>query len=240
MLAQGRTGLAKWSAYTGFKGFKRLMVATLLAAAFIPLAGCQKPNAFLRKEGMDAYADKQYELSHQKFSKAVNQEADDWKAHYYLGMIALKQDRPLDAQLSLEKALSVRSENQETIAILDALAESLQQQGKYANLAAMLQEAADRYGRPEDYLRQGIYLGKSGDVDGAKLAFKKAIRFAAKDDPTPFIALAEFYDSLGAGADALMALRQAYYIEPYNVRVRENIRRHGMVPGPTVAVEPQR
>jgi cytochrome c-type biogenesis protein CcmH/NrfG len=104
----------------------------------------------------------------------------------------------------------------------------------------MLQQAADRYGRPEDYLRQGVYLGKSGDVDGAKLAFAKAIRFAPKDDATPFIALAEFYDSLGSGADALTALRQAYYVAPDNVHIAEEIRRHGMVPGPTVALEPQR
>lgn len=234
MLSQGRTGLAGWV------GLKGLLAACILSTAVLPLAGCNKPNNFLRKEGMNAYADKQYEVSHQKFSRAAIQHPDDWKAHYYLGLIALKQERPMDAQLSLERALSIRANHLETVAILDALAESLHMQSKYANLAAMLQEACDHYGRPEDYLRQGIYLGKSGDVDGAKIAFKKAIRFAPKDDPTPFIALAEFYDSLGSGADALMALRQAYYVDPHNVRVKESIRRHGMVPGPTVAVEPQR
>lgn len=234
MLAQGRNSLF------GRVGIKGLLVGCLLGAAVLPLAGCQKPNRFLRQEGMNAYADKQYEVSHQKFSQAVTQRPEDWKSQYYLGLIALKQDRPLDAQLALEKSLSLRADHPETIAILDALAESLLMQSKYANLTAMLQEACDHYGRPEDYVRQGIYLGKSGDVDGAKLAFKKAIRFARKDDPTPFIALADFYDSLGSGADALMALRQAYYVDPHNVRVQERIRRHGMIPGPTVAVEPQR
>lgn len=238
MLAQGRT---EWTGFLArMAGFKGLLAACLFTAAMLPMVGCQKPSMVLRQEGMNAYADKQYELSHQKFSKAVTQRSDDWKSYYYLGMIALKQDRPLDAQLSLEKALSIRPENLETGAILDGLAESLFVQSKFANLSAMLQEACDRYGRPDDYLRQGIYLGKSGDADGAKLAFKKAIRFSPKDDPSPFIALAEFYDSLGSSADALMALRQAYYIQPTNVRVRENIRKHGMVPGPTVAIEPQR
>lgn len=238
MLAQGRTELPGFLARVA--GFNGLLTACLLAAVMLPVAGCQRPSNFLRQDGMNAYADKNYELSHQKFSQAVNQRSDDWKSHYYLGMIALKQDRPLDAQLSLEKALSIRSEHLETPAILDGLAEALFVQSKFANLSAMLQEACDRYGKPEDYLRQGIYLGKSGDADGAKLAFKKAIRFAPKDDPSPFIALAEFYDSLGSSADALMALRQAYYIEPTNVRVKESIRKHGMVPGPTVAIEPQR
>lgn len=212
----------------------------LLAAALLLTAGCHKPNSFLRKDGMDAYAQKEYEAAHKSFAQAVKQDSADWKAHYYLGLIALEQDRPLDAQLSLERALSLRVEYPESAVILDALAQSLLEQSKYANLAAVLQQATDRYGRSSDYLRQGIFLGRSGDVDGAKVAFKKAIRFAAADDPTPFIELAAFYDSLGAGAEALMALRQAYYVDPYNVRVNEEIRRHGMVPGPTIAVEPQR
>lgn len=218
----------------------RGLVACLLVAAVLVIAGCSKPNSFLRKDGMDAYAAREYDTAHKSFAQAIKQNSADWKTHYYLGLIALEQDRPLDAQLSLERALSLRQEYPESAVILDALAQSLLEQSKYANLAAVLQQATDRYGRPEDYLRQGIFLGRSGDVDGAKIAFKKAIRFAPANDPTPFIELAAFYDSLGAGADALMALRQAYHVDPHNVRVHDEIRRHGMVPGPTIAVEPQR
>lgn len=217
-----------------------VVLSGLVLCVGLMAAGCQKPSNFLRKDGMDAYADKDYAAAQKSFEKVAHRNSADWKAHYYLGLIALEQDRPLDAQLSLERALSLRSEYPESAVILDALAQSLLEQSKFANLAAVLQQASDRYGRPEDYLRQAIFLGRSGDVDGAKLAFRKAVRFAKKDDPTPFIELAAFYDALGAGADAQLALRQAYYIEPHNVRVNEELRRHGIVPGPTIAIEPVR
>ena len=226
MLAKGRTG------WTG------LLTAGLLACV-MGTAGCQS-NPVLRLHGENAYNDGQYDLARQKFTKAVNQKSSDWKAHYYLGLIALKQGQPLEAQLSLEKALSVRDSHIITPDILDALAQSLLDQGKHENLAAMLQQATDRYGTTRDYLRQATFLGKSGDVDGAKIAFQKAIRFARHDDPSPFIKLADFYDSLGAGAEALMALRQAYYITPEDPVLADRIRQHGMVPGPTIAIEPQR
>jgi tetratricopeptide (TPR) repeat protein len=227
MLAQGRTG------------WKVVISAGVLACVMGQMVGCQS-NPVLRKHGMDAYEDGQYDHARAKFTQALSQKSSDWKSHYYLGLVALKQGQPLEAQLSLERALSVRDNHLETPEILDALAQALLEQGKFENLTAMLQQAADRYGATHDYIRQATFLGKSGDVDGAKLAFQKAVRFALKDDPAPFIAMADFYDSLGASAEALLALRQAYYITPDNPRIAERIRQHGMVPGPTVAIEPQR
>ncbi len=215
------------------------MLAAGMLACVMGMAGCQS-NPVLRLHGENAYKEGRYDVARQKFTKAVNRKSSDWKAHYYLGLVALKQGQPLEAQLSLERALSVRDSHEITPEILDALAQALLDQGKYENLTAMLQQSADRYGTTRDYLRQATFLGKSGDVDGAKIAFQKAIRFARKDDPSPFIALADFYDSLGAGAEALMALRQAYYITPEDPKLADRIRQHGMVPGPTVAIEPQR
>lgn len=214
---------------------------TLLAGAILLWGGtgCQPPNALLRREGMDALNLNDVPQADQRFSQAVRQDDTDWKSQYYLGLVRLRQHRPLDAQLALEKALTLRPEDKyATPEILDALAESIFQQNQPANLTAMLQKAADDYGTVPDYLRQAKYLGKSGDVDGAKLAFRKALKFAPKDDPQPYIAMADFFESVGDTQGAITALRKAFYIMPRSQRLGERFRRYGIVPGPTVALEP--
>ena len=216
-----------------------VMLPVFLTAAILIATGCQKPNSLLRRDGMEALDLDNVQAADQHFTTAIKQDSTDWKSQYYLGVVRLKQNRPLDAQLAEEKALTLRpSDKQFTPLILDALAESLFQQDQRAALAAMLQKAADDYGTVPDYLRQAKYLGKINDVDGAKLAFRKALKFAPRNDPAPYIAMGDYFASVGDTQGAIIALGKAYYLTPRNERIAERFRRLGYTPGPTLAIKP--
>lgn len=163
----------------------------------------------------------------------VEKDDTDWEALYYLGKIRLKQGKPLEAQIHLEQAYSLRQDYSAAPHILDALAESLYQQERFDNLAIVLENATKRFGTVQDYTRQGKYLGLAGDPDGAKLAFDKAAEFAAKDDPSPYVAAADFYESINDIPAAVENLRRAHAIVPHNLVIRDRLRKHGVIPGPT-------
>ncbi len=211
-----------------------LGILPVAAMAAVPI-GCE-PNSYLRQRGVEALHAGDTRWADERFSQAVRQDATDWKSLYYLGQIRLKQGQPLEAQMHLERALTLRPDHRQTADILDQLAEALFQQGQTANLHALVKQATQEYGTTRDYLRQAQYLAKSGDVDGAKLAYRKAGQFAQPDDATPFVSMAEFYDSINDRQNAITALRCAYGIDPRSIKLRNRLRSFGVVPGPTIAL----
>lgn len=213
--------------------FSLLCVAALAAI----LAGCGNP--YLRQQGINALHDNDVPRAEKNFAKAVSQDDTDWKAMYYLGVVRIKQNRPSEAQVLLERSLTLRPARAETVEILDALAEAIYMQDDPVMLTAMLQKACDDYGTVRDYTRQGKYLGKIGDPDGAKLAFRKAIRRSDFKDPEAFLALADYLESVGDTEGTILNLRYAYYLLPKAGRIEERFRRYGLVPGPTLALEPK-
>ncbi len=228
MFAIGRTptqsGCCRW-----------LAVVAVVAVC----VGCQsKPNPLLRKHGIDALNDKNLAAAEKRFVQAVEQDPTDWKSLYHLGLIRLQQGMAFDAQILLERALELRHNDAETSDILDALAESLFQRRRMEHLHKLLTQAVTDHGTSRDYLRQGRYMAKLGDVDAAKLAYRKAAYFAAPGDPDPFVKLADFYESIGDTTNAITSLRHAHAIAPGNQRLQHRLREYGIVPGPTAAVPP--
>lgn len=209
-----------------------------LSGVLLLAAGCV-PNAMLRRQGMEAFEAGDVNWADNRFSYAVRQDATDWKSQYYLGRVRIMQNRPLEAALHLEKALSLRDHDPETQDILDALAEALYMQGQPVRLHAMLKKAVYDYGTIRDYLRQGRYLAKTGDADGAKVAYRKAAKFAPAKDPEPFLEIADYYESMGDRQNTIDALRRAYAASPGSRRISARLRQYGIVPGPTVGLPPE-
>lgn len=218
---------------------RQALAAAALLALCVLLPACQAPNALLRRQATEAMADGDLERAEAKARLAVAQDATDWKAQYYMGLIRLKQGRALEAQNYLEQALTLRPTEEETPDILDALAESFYQQKQNAALTAFLRKAiADRHS-VRDYLRQAKYLYQTGDVDGSDGAFRKAARFSPPDDAMPYLIMADFYQKIGDEARAARVLRNAYYIVPSDIN-GERLRRVGVIPGPTAGLPPER
>ena len=225
------TTAARWRTSIG--------AVALGAVALAALPGCQTPNAVLRQRGLVALQQGDQATACDHFAVAVRQDPTDWKAQYNLGKLLLARGRALDGQLALDKARSLRPDHPETAQIIDSLAEALFQQGRRDSLRALLDEAVKTFGTSDDFLRQGEYLTRIGEVDGAKRAYLKAARFADADDPEPYTRLAGFYEHIGDHTKAVGAWQRAYFLAPDNAEVAAKLRQYGIVPGPTVGAPPR-
>jgi len=217
----------------------RLTCLGLLTTIALWCAGCVTA-VDLRERGIDAMKMGKVDKADQHLTRSEEMDPSHWQTQYWLGKVRLAQERWPDARRYLDQAYVLRNNHPETPDIIDGLAEATYQQQLDMQLRALLQRATQRYGTSYDFVRQGRYLVRIDDPDSAKIALRKAARFADEDDPTPYLAMAEMHERLGNRAAAIKALRQAHGIAPENQTIRERLRAYGIVPGPTVALPPDR
>ncbi|QQE12429.1 hypothetical protein JD969_02850 [Planctomycetota bacterium] len=213
----------------------------LLVILTLTLIGCTLPpnNYRIRNEARMAAYNGDLQSAHDLYASAAVNEPNDALAQYELGKINLKLGKPLEAQLAFEKAYTIKRDDKEFASkILDGIAEAYFQQDRYENLTAFLKRQADYYGHSRDYIRQAKYLGKIGAADEAIIAFKKAAHFAPEGDPTPYIAIANYYESLNDIENTIVSLRYAYYIKPNHLGLADKLRSYSIVPGPTIKLAP--
>lgn len=212
-----------------------LSMFLMMMILLISFTGC---NSILRRQALDAMAEGDLSTADVKLRRAIVQEPGDYRAHWYLAEVRLRQNKPLDAQQLLGHALKQHPDGPDTPKLLDLMAESLYKQNENALLTSFLADTASRRKNVSDYIRQARYLAAIGDTDGVNLAFLKAAKFARQDDPRPYFAAAEYYESVGDRDRVVIALRHAYAIRPDDPKLQERLRRYGIVPGPTVGLAP--
>ncbi|MEM1444551.1 MAG: tetratricopeptide repeat protein [Planctomycetota bacterium] len=242
--------------YPGFR-VCLLTVAPLLLAASA-LSGCNQTRtqvgdavdqkvtdtldnyAVHRNRGFEQYRAGDYRNAAESFRAAADRAASDVASHYWWAVSLINLGQYSNAQLPLEQAWAITpDEGSYTTRILDRLAEVYFQQGRSEKLYTFLDETIVRYGRQSrDFQRKAYYLTKSGDLDGAKLAFIKAANFAERGDASPFVSLADFYESVGQSDNARTALRYAYYIDPEYDNLAGRLAGYGVVLGPAAGLEP--
>jgi len=206
----------------------------------LAIAGCKNPpNAMLRQRGYEALDMRERERAFALFSRAVKQDPTDWKAQLYYGKILNTRGRPLDAQLALERSLVLRPNHPETPQIIDELAESLFLQHRYEQLHDLLASVASENMTVHGYLRQGEYLARMKEIDGARVAYTKAAAFAKPNDVGPYLKMVTFYKTIGDTAGEIKTLRYAHYIRPTDPGIANKLREHGIVPGPAAALNPK-
>jgi|GEM_PF-758813 len=211
-----------------------------LVICFGLISGCNtKPgNETLRNRAVVAASRQQYAEAAEHYRQAIEQNPTDWRAHIGQGKAYMKLKQWPDAQLAMERALTLRPDHKQTPKILDDIAECLFRQSRRNDLYLHLQNAASTYVTSYDFLRQANYMTKIGDIDSAKLAYRKAAHFAKPDDVRPYLARAAFYETIGDQESAIISLRQAYGIRPEEPHIGSRLRRYGIVPGPTIALPP--
>lgn len=203
------------------------------------LAGCGSDHSQLRKQGVEAFQVNDLPRAGQCFRQAVDQDPTDWQSLFYLGRVQAQQGRWLESQLSLEKAFELHHHGTQTADMLDALADVLSRRRRMTQVNALIEKAIQDYGGSRDYGRKGRHLQRLGDIDGAKLAYRKAAFFAPKGDARPFLSLADFYESISDTDSAVTALRHAYTVNSGDPNVNDRLRRYGIVPGPTAGITPE-
>ncbi len=199
------------------------------------LTGC---NSILRREALDAMAAGDLSTADVKLRRALVNQPGDYRANWYLAEVRMRQNQYLAAQQLLGHALKQHPDGPDTPKLLDLMAESLFKQNENALLTTFLADTARERRNVSDYIRQARYLSAIGDTDGVNLAFIKAAKFARVDDARPYLAAAEYYESVGDRERVITALRHAYYIRPDDKAVQDRLRRNGIVPGPTVGIAP--
>lgn len=209
----------------------------VLFAAVVLLVGCS--TRYTLDKGILHHDRGEFDEADRLLRHVVDEDPTSWQAMYYLGLIQLEQGDPRRASVLLDRALTLRRDAPETRQIIDALSEAIYQQNQPSNLNSLLRQATDYYGTSYDYVRQGKYLAKSGDSDGALVAFQKAERFADQDDALPHLAIADFYEQIGDVLSAIQALRRAYNILPNDPSLEDRLRKHGLVPGPSLKIASQ-
>lgn len=213
-------------------------LACVVASMALASVGCET-NPILRERASMATARGDLVTAELNYRKAVERNPTDHKAQYGLGLTLLAMNKPMQAQIALEKAWSLKPNRSEFVpGVLDALAQAYEMQNRPEMLVNFLAEAVDRYGTTADYLRQAKYLIKIGDLDGAKLALRKAAYFAKKGDAKPYLVIADFYEQINDVPNAVTALRYAYFVDEDHPAIPDRFRRHGLVPGPTLKLEP--
>lgn len=238
--------------------YPRIVTIGGLFLSLLLFHGCGVNEDICRAEGFHAYRIGDWAEARTHFEHCVTADATDWKSHYYLGVIALKESDPYRARRHLESAETLRSALPDSrlsaqpgsaktfvpyptrTQISDALAQSMFEQGMRQRLYQYLQQQVSLYGTTDDYYRLAHWMSALGDRDAAELAYRKAARIAANEDATPHLKLADFYDAIGDRESALIELRKAYTINPSIPGLADNIRAHGMVPGPTIRILPER
>lgn len=213
------------------------MLLTCVCLALL-LAGCQSAIN-LRDEGVLALRRGQNQLAVQKLTQSVELDESSARSRYQLGRAYLAVNENIKAQYELEKAYALAPDEDDlTPDILDHLAEALYRQDRTASLFAFLEKQTSQTPTTRDYLRQGKYFAMAGDPDAARLAYRKATYFADPKDVRPYVAIADFYTSIGDEPNAVLALRYANYVAPGNLDVAERLRKFGIVPGPTITEAP--
>jgi tetratricopeptide (TPR) repeat protein len=238
----------------------RACIVLFLASAALPMTGCvnELTTDMVRAEAYSAFRSGDMPRARELFEQAAGRDATDVKSHYFLGRIGLEQLNDAGyARRHLETCYEiVHAKTSRHVAplpgtantavpfptitqIADALAESIHRQNNPPQLMGFLQEMIENHGSSRDYIRKGDYLVKLGDPDAAHTSYVAACKVRDPKDAGPYVVLAGFYDSIGDKDQAILALRNAYHIDPYNQDAAAQLRAHGMVPGPSIGLPPQ-
>jgi Flp pilus assembly protein TadD len=209
-----------------------LLTTLCLAIGSLMLSGCASNPVVLREQGRIALARGNHQTALKKYEKLVEMRPTNAQYQYGLGASALAAGQAQRAELALERAWELAPQDREwTPKILDKLAQALYEQDDINQLNAFLNETIKQYGNTASYLRKAEFLTKAGDLDGARVAYRKAAYFADENNAQPYVEMASFYESINDRENAVKSLRYAHHIAPANQAVVRRLKDYGVQPG---------
>lgn len=218
---------------------KRISTAVMLSILVGVLAGCQTWNTrsvqSYRDGGDRAFARGEYTQAAVEYAAVVDRMPSDWRARVDLAKTLLVQEKPVAAREHLEVAHNIQPRDEE---VVDLLAQAMLESDDEASLFSFLHHRTRSRRTVGEFMRLGFFAERAGDVDEAERAYLTAARLDGGLTVEPQVALADLYAHSGDEEAAIRRLRMASYIEPENPQIRERLRALGMVPGPTLALEP--
>jgi cytochrome c-type biogenesis protein CcmH/NrfG len=217
---------------------RRASVLALALSAASLLTACtstRPPNRIL--------SDAQHSATYQKWDDAAKdyeeylvRRPENDKAHFELAQVYMAMSRFNDARSHFLIASDVQPLNDQYI---DGLAAAMAGMGRREELMGLLTRRAQDSGKVHDFIRMGRYAGKVGNVDDAMHAYLTASRLDGGKSANLQKEIARFYGGIGDKPSQVQRLRMAYWINPADPELLDQIRASGEVPGPTFGIEPR-
>lgn len=214
----------------------RLAIPALLLTAFA-LPGCshQRPLHTIRASGESHLYYGEYDAAIADYREYLERMPQDHKARFDLGQALLKSNRPNEARKEFKIASDIEPLND---TYYDAYAEAMLQSGSKGELSTTLRRRAETTGRVQDWSRLGTFSARLGNADEAEQALLMAARLDQGRSASVQRDLASFYGTVGRRDRQIERLRMAYYLDPKNEALIEQIRQAGEIPGPTFGRPP--
>lgn len=225
------------------RSFGRFAVVVLGGIGLSMLTGCSDVFTYTqstKQEGMSFYQRGEYTDATAAFQNVVRAEPRDYESRYYLANSYAQTgnyQRAIQSYRATLDAMDLTYEGKRDHAfrarVIDGFAQAIaNSQHRYVELERLETEA-----RAKSSAELYIILAKSyryaGDHDTALNRYSQAA-LVAPDDAAVLKEYGLYLEQLGQTELALTPLRRSNAINPEDIEVADALRRHGIVPGPSL------
>lgn len=214
----------------------------LMAGALALAAGCSDIVTYSEKsrnEGLVYYNHGQYTDAAGSFRNAVNQEPRDYISRYYLGQSLAKSGSWDKATQQYLAGLDVMQTNyaglhdrEYRLKIIDGLGESLAHTPGSVNIPIIPISDRDT-AQSDQHLLAAKFARYSGDADTAINEYTQATSLNSKD-ASLYKDYGYYLLSVAQKDRARDAFTRAYVLDPTDEQVTAELRRMGVIPGPSL------
>lgn len=214
-------------------------VSSIVLGLCVAFSGCNaaRPTDTIRASGDWRFEHGDYAGAAAEYSEIVARYPGDWQAQYRLGLSELELKNYSAGRRALEIAYTQKPRDQK---VAEALAEAMFRQGDENRLFAFLRARAQDTQLPSAYQMLAKYSMDLNDLDSAKTAIDTAIVIDEGKSTEPYLMAAALDQRLGHLDQAERRLRQAYGINPYDTRVRQQMQALNVKITNTTALPPGR
>lgn len=215
----------------------------LIVSSLIVLSGCTSVNKVKRTLALNdlhiqaAVAEDQGndEKAYDLWTEYVDRRPNSRLAEYRLGLVETRLGLYDQAAGHLRIAHDLEPGNLEYI---EALANALALGNHPKSLMKLLRESANEGPAGSGYLRLAKYAQRIGQMDEAQEAIQAAIIHGQMRSPEPYVAMADFAHTINDQQLEINSLRQALWFDPADQTILTRLRDLGLIPGPSLAIEP--
>ena len=177
------------------------------------------------------------EAAYDLWTEYVDRRPNSQLAEYRLGLVETRLGLYTPAVGHLRVAHDLAPGNLE---YLEALSSALALDGRSEALLNLLRQTVDEGPAGSGYLRLAKFATQIGQMDEAKAAIESAIVYWHGDLSEPYLAMADFAHAIQDTNLEIMSLRHVLWFDPAAESILNRIEGLGIIPGPSLAVEPTR
>lgn len=157
-------------------------------------------------------------------------------AQYRLGRLLVRAGRADEAIDHLWVAHDLMPGN---IEYLELLAEAMHQAGEREDMFQLLNDTIEEGGLAEGHLRLAKFSMRAGMVDEAEESLRIAAALDGADSDRAYRALADLARQTGDTEAEIDAWRHVLWFNPRDEQANERLNELGVIPGPSLAIEPR-